>query len=154
MLIRGSFVRKIEIKKIIEIYDIRSALNALAGDAAIANINESDLEILSSFVRNMTIYAKQNNVASYFKENLKFHFKIIEITGNETLLSIYETITKKTFLYRTTSLSLPGRLKISLDQHLAILKCLENKDGRSLVKLLKKHINDSIKALIRPNLKV
>jgi DNA-binding GntR family transcriptional regulator len=74
--------------------------------------------------------------------------QIIRTSGSKSLASIYESICKQVSLFRKTSLSLPGRLNISLKQHRDVLTALLSGDGNKAGALLRHHVLDAGHALV------
>lgn len=146
---RGTFVREIDITEVQELYDIRAALDALAAEKAAQRIRQNDLEILDQHLDIMNRFSQSDDSYSYFKANLDFHHAIIHISGNQNLLHLYTGICKKASLFRRTSLSLPGRLSISLLQHREVVEALRKRDSARAAQLLKAHILDAKESLIR-----
>ena len=69
--------------------------------------------------------------------------------GNENLLSIYEGICKRMSLFRKASLSLPGQLSVSLQNHRMILEAITSKDPAKAGNVLRHHTLEAKKTLLR-----
>jgi DNA-binding GntR family transcriptional regulator len=145
---RGTFVREIDITEVQELYDIRACLDALAAEKAAETIGQSDLDALEGHIENMNQFSLSHDSYAYFKANLDFHQAIIQISGNRNLLHLYTGVCKKASLFRRTSLSLPGRLSISLSQHRGIVEALRCQEGARAAALIKAHVLDAKESLI------
>ena len=145
---KGTFVREIDITEIEELYEIRAALDALAGEKAAHVITEEDSQELKTYVDEMETATINEDHHHYFKANLAFHMCIMRIAGNKNLMTIYDGVCKKASLFRRTSLSLPGRLPESLKQHKTIFEAISSGDPIKTENLMKRHIMDAKNALL------
>ena len=96
----------------------------------------------------MKKFANQGSVVDYYEANAEFHLEIIRTSGNKSLANIYDSICKQVSLFRKSSLSLPGRLNISLEQHQEILAALLSGDGKKAGASLRHHVLDAGHALV------
>lgn len=145
---RGMFVRDLQIKEVEELYDIRAALDVLAGERAAERIDEEHIRVLTKWIQEMAVYVEANNTDAYYRANIAFHAAIVEISGNTNLLSIYEGVCKQMSLFRRISLSLPGQLRLSLQRHKKIIKAIKSKDSAKAAKVMKNHTLGAKKALL------
>lgn len=146
---RGMFVHDIQPREVDELYDIRAALDTLVGERAAALIREEQLPGLEKWMREMALHVEANDVGAYYRANINFHTAIVEITGNENLLSMYEGICKRMSLFRKASLSIPGRLSDSLQKHRKIVEAITSKDPAKAGNVLRHHTLEAKKTLLR-----
>lgn len=146
---KGMFVRDIEVQEVEELYDIRAALDALAGEKAAESIDEERLKVLEKLMDEMSLCVDANDHNAYYKVNIAFHTAIVEQTGNKNLLMTYEGICKRMSLFRRVSLSLPGQLSVSLDRHRKILDAIKSKDSQKTAALNKIHTLGAKDVLLR-----
>ena len=146
---RGMFVREIKGREVDELYDIRAALDALAGERAAELINEGHQQVLDKWMQEMAVCVEASDTGAYFRANLDFHTAIVKISGNENLLSIYEGICKRMSLFRRVSLSLPGQLSVSLRRHGLILEAITSRDPARAAEVLRNHTLEAKKTLLR-----
>ena len=145
---RGTFVRSIQPREVEELYDIRAALEALAGERAAERVTPKARKELRTHFAAMERCAKAGSVADYYAANAQFHSTLIRMSGNQSLSGIYDSICKQVQLFRRTSLALPGRLRVSLGQHQEILAAVLAGDGNRAGLLLRDHVLDAGRALV------
>jgi DNA-binding GntR family transcriptional regulator len=145
---RGTFVRNIESKEVAELYDVRAALDALAGERAAERMTPATVRELRGHIRLMERFAAQEDVAAYYRANLDFHMAVVRVSSNESLIKLYESVCKQALLFRRTSLSLPNRLRVSLKQHKEIFSALTSGQKDLAAGLLKNHVLDAGRALV------
>lgn len=145
---RGMFVRDLQIKEVEELYDIRAALDVLAGERAAERIDEEHLQVLNKWMQEMAVCVEANDTDAYYRANIAFHAAIVEISGNANLLSIYEGVCKQMSLFRRISLSLPGQLSLSLQRHKKIVDAVKSKESAKAANVMRNHTLEAKKALL------
>ncbi len=145
---RGAFVSEINTSEIRELYDIRAALDSLAGEKAAENATSKDLGELNRCLQEMKKAVDAADVRQHYLVNLEFHMNIMRLAGNQNLLALIEGVYKRASLFRKTSLSLPGRLATSYRQHKDIVRAIKSKDPERTSQLMKNHIMDAKAALL------
>src|SRR5438445_10471866 len=86
---RGVFVRRISVEEAGEIYDVRAALDELAGRRLAENIKAEQLEQLRSVLRQMDEACEKSDLSAYYLLNLGFHDLMVAFTENKKLIAIY-----------------------------------------------------------------
>ena len=146
---RGMFVRDLQINEVEGLYDIRAALDVLAGERAAELIDAEHLQVLNHWIEEMAGCVEANDTDAYYRVNIAFHEAIVEISGNANLLSIYEGVCKQMSLFRRVSLSLPGHLRLSLQRHKKIVEAIRSKNSVKAASVMKNHTIGAKKALLR-----
>lgn len=83
-----SFVRKISMEELEEIFDIITILEAHAAEKAICKgIEEAEIALLRSQVREMEEHIRNHDTLPYLDLNSKFHLFFVQKCGNATLHS-------------------------------------------------------------------
>ncbi len=144
---KGTFVKSVSQEEALELYEIRTTLELLACEKAATSQNRHHLEILQLLIDEMEEYAKQNDIQSYLKTNLKFHFEIFRMAGNKSLLALLENITRKLTLFRANILSRPGELFASLKEHKEIHAALSDGDQELAKQIIRVHVTKGMRAL-------
>jgi DNA-binding GntR family transcriptional regulator len=137
---RGSFVRKVDEKEALEIYDVRSALFGLAGALAADRATPDGIAALAHLHKAMADAVGKGDFAAYYPANLQFHAKIVEMAGNPTLSRSYHEQIKKLHLFRARGLIQAGSLAESNDEHGRILAAIEQADRRRARDACEKHV--------------
>jgi DNA-binding GntR family transcriptional regulator len=83
---RGVFVREISGPEAGELYGLRAMLDEMTGRALAPAITDTELDELRDWLRRLTIAGEEGDIAVYFPLNIGFHDRIVEMTGNTTLL--------------------------------------------------------------------
>jgi DNA-binding GntR family transcriptional regulator len=145
---KGWAVKEISIAEIQEVYLVRAHLASLAAELACKNLREPDLRRLEDTLTDMAVVVTRGEVHEYFALNLTFHNLIERVSGNRPLVRIMESLDKMTLRYRFLSLSLPGRLERSLDEHSRMVKAFRERDPEAAARIAKESALNSGKLLM------
>lgn len=146
---RGAFVRQIEPQEAAELYDLRSALFALAGRLLAPIIDSKGLAQLDDLIVQLDSAAAKGQLESYYPLNLQFHRTILELSGNSRLLTAYQNCVRELHLFRRSALVSKERMKASNTEHRAIFRALRNHDGAKASQLMQDHVLNAKARVLR-----
>lgn len=145
---KGVVVTKVSIKEVIEIFNIRAALEGLAASHAAENINSKTAMKLRSLLEKMenALDAKQ---ADLFKKlHLKFNDTIYLAADSPRLYQMIQTLVDYIANYTQAGYSYPGRQQEAQEEHRAVVDAIINKKPMLAEQIAKKHIENSKKAFL------
>ena len=87
---KGVTVRKPSLKKLAEVYDVRSVLEGYAARMAAANATPEDIRELAASAGRFTRGRKNGDMQACEEANIAFHGKIIVMAGNDFLVSMMD----------------------------------------------------------------
>jgi len=140
---KGTFVVKFTIRDIEEIFKLRSAIEILAVEEIIKNINEDILNKLSKILDEMK---KQKSITGHVTKDLEFHKTICELSGNKRLLKIWEDLEYQLSLCIAMDknvLIMPAE-KENMEEHLLIFNSIKNIDIKQAKKIYEKHLEKGL----------
>lgn len=146
---RGTFVTKIEVSDVKELYDIRASLESLAAEKSAINATPKEQQEFQDILRTMKEAIKADDTKHYFKANMIFHRKIVLTSRNANLEPLIEGIYNKASLYRRTNLSVLVRMSVSYKQHKAIYKAIVDGNPVEASTQMKHHVIDARDELLR-----
>jgi DNA-binding GntR family transcriptional regulator len=146
---RGAFVREIDHAEAAELYDLRSALFALAGRELAPVISENQLQILAKLLDDMDTAAADGDLDVYYPLNLRFHQTLLEFTGNKRLLQTYQNIIRELHLFRRKALVTRERMSDSNTEHRAIYAALRAKNPVAAASLMEAHVLNAKKRIFQ-----
>lgn len=123
-----------------DIFMIRSRLEGLAARRAAERITENELDEMKEVLDLTEFYATKGDIVNIGKLDHRFHDIVYNAAKSKIMkqvLSDFHTYVQKT---RMTSLETPGRIQGLLEEHTAIYKAIQAKDGHQAEKLMDKHI--------------
>ncbi|MEW9672212.1 GntR family transcriptional regulator [Ammoniphilus sp. 3BR4] len=143
---RGARIMKLSLQKIEEAQFVRESLetSAFAKAARIWDVQDqvcqqAEARILENIEKQKKVIQEQDYF-SYVRLDEEFHDSIIEVTGNQTLLSVISSMRAHLNRLRYLELQEARHEQQSTDQHVAIFNALREKDARKTVKLLQGHL--------------
>jgi len=146
---RGAFVREIDHVEAAELYDLRSALFALAGRELAPVVSAKQLQILAKLLDDMDAAAVDGDLDVYYPLNLLFHQTLLEFTGNKRLLLTYQSIIRELHLFRRKALVTRERMSDSNAEHRAIYAALRAKNPIAAASLMEAHVLNAKKRIFQ-----
>jgi len=140
---RGAFVAAITQTEIDELFPIMAALEALAAEAACKRIEDDDIENLRAMHLHMFAFHAAGDEKSYLSLNRQIHRSLFEIAGNASLTACYEQLLVRTHSVRFVARKTPKQWQRAVDEHVAIMAAIEQRDGARLAGLLRSHLLDT-----------
>lgn len=131
-----------------EIYPVRAALHALVAELAAANATQEGLTLLRDRFEDMRRAAEQGDEEEYFFANLEFHEAMSEVCRNPTAQATLATLGLRTYQFRRVSLGLAGRRDQSLEDHLRLVRAIEDRDPALAGALMRANILGAMRALV------
>ena len=139
----GVFVRKLGAEEIRSLYELRALLDGFAGRRAAelpAAEREGLSDALDASVGRMEEAVRASDVSAYYKENLRFHWLMVEAARNSALTDTYRNIVQKLHLSRLTNLSHGLGMHASVADHREIAAALRAGDAARCEQLLALHV--------------
>lgn len=127
-----------------EIYRTRAALLELVATDVATMAQDAELEGLSVTVDRMERAFHNDDIRAYLWANIGFHDLNLVVSKNQTAKRIVESLLLRTIHLRRLSLSQPGRMAASLDDHRRIVKAYIDRDPNLAAALIR---SNHIKAL-------
>jgi DNA-binding GntR family transcriptional regulator len=145
----GMRVLPIAIADLREIYDLLAGLEATAVDIlARRGLNAVEVAELEGLLKGMTAALDQGDLTTWAEGDARFHRRLIEMSGNQRLIMMVETIREQSHRARMATLQLRPKPVASNDEHAAVVAALKRRDGEAAVKLLRAHRLRSARLLI------
>lgn len=137
---RGALVRKLSYREIVEIFQIRSALEPLAARLAALAINQGDNRgRFEAAVRQIWSDAPRRD-PGYSQENRRFHLSIFAFCGNAQLAEISSQLQLPLVLLQLSGAKTPGMYLDSVLEHRAIATAILNGDGSAAEAATNRHL--------------
>jgi len=142
-------VTEVSLEDVKEVLQIRGVLEGLAARIAAKKINRQEIDELENVVAQMSLHVTKENLSSYCKVDDEFHDLILNICGNKWIIRIRDNLGSFIYRFRIKSLSVPGRLKCSLEEHQAIMESLREHDSAEADRLCQIHMENTITNILK-----
>lgn len=114
---RGVFVRKLSVREMLEVYDLRALVFGYAAERAAEHATEADRNELEQLLDAMDAASAAGDGTRYYELNLNFHAKVLALSGNERACRAYDDFVKELHLFRRKYFNGPGNMRRSNEQH-------------------------------------
>jgi DNA-binding GntR family transcriptional regulator len=138
---RGAVVASLSKQEFQEAYQVRGALEVLAVREGTPRCTPESLAEIDGLMEEMEQRAAANDEAAFFALNRRLHRAICELSGNETLLELYDRLIARMVRYSHRSATLRGDLVSSLAEHTAIIDAMRKGDADAAGRLMEAHID-------------
>lgn len=146
---RGTYVANMSIRDISEIFEIRTALESLSNGLAAERITPEELEHLQRLLVMISSYIETKDMDKIVETDIEFHDLLYHAARNSRLVGIISNLRDQLTRFRTLSMSYPGRLEATLDEHRTIVEAIAQGDSRAAKKAAEKHMENSEKTLLK-----
>jgi len=147
----GTFVTEISARNVEETFDLRRALECLAAETATNNITRQDLRRLHDLLKSLRKPVRtDSDRAAHDGYNSEFHRILIQVSGNNRLAEMYETLNAHLKIARIHAPREDWLARLDEEQaeHKEILDALERRDADALKQALTKHIRRAKDVLV------
>jgi DNA-binding GntR family transcriptional regulator len=126
---RGVQVAAITAEEVTDTFEILAYLEELYTSRAAPHIRVDGLARMQKLLEEMGHAVEVHDVHHYYNLNLQFHGVVRDACPNRKLVHLLENLGKQTLRYRHLAMSLPGRLRVSIEEHREILDALVQGDA-------------------------
>ena len=136
---RGFFVNELSRDELLELCEIRSALESMAVDRALLQVSQSDIREMRDLITRMETADKAEEVVEMIRLDRKFHFTVFEATGLNQLTRIITLTWDQSDPYRAAFFNDPEHRSTNHREHRKILAAVRKRDADALKHLLDEH---------------
>lgn len=126
---KGAVVASLSERDIEEFYAIKIILEGFAAKMAAEKLTVKEIERLESINERLQKMADEGDVKKFFRVHNEFHEVFIKAAGNEKLAEMINQLVMKFKRLRLASLSQPGRMEVSVEEHRKMIQAFKNHDG-------------------------
>lgn len=148
----GTFVRAPTRREIVELFQLKVALEGLAANLLARRGPAPELRTLSRNLAESERAAEANDTEEYARLVHEFHWTIVLAADNAKLAEHYERLMNQLAYHRIVlkTVERPGRLMASCREHRAVLDAILQKDPIGSEFAMRGHIEASSRAALAP----
>ena len=135
---KGAVVAALSEQDVQEFYAIKSILEGYAAELAAAKLSDKEIDKLEAINERLKVLAKEGDVKAFFRVHNEFHELFLKAAGNSKLYELIQQLGMKFNRLRMASLSVEGRMAISVAEHDKLLEAFRKHDGSLAENLVKK----------------
>ncbi len=147
---RGVFMIEMTLEKALDLFQVRLALDALAGSLAAANMNPSTLKKMAECLREQLEVVEKGDLVRYSQLDYEFHYLIYGRCRNAFLLEILDSIKLK---MQPVNIRLTPVLMKLYQDHVEIFRGLRAGDAARVEKAFRAH-NQRVLEQIREEIEI
>ena len=138
---RGAFVAEIREKGLIEVLEVRRALEELAAELAAQRITEEQLKGLAAAAEHFEKMIGQDDSNEMARADEEFHYLILEATDNQRLIQLLAGFREQMYRYRAAYLQYEAVHSDLLKEHRLILDSLREHNPQKAIRAMRTHID-------------
>lgn len=139
---RGTYVSRLNAEELAETFEVRCALEVLAGRKAAERITKTDIASLHELIAAMERSTGKHDVRKHLDQNAAFHELILRLSGNRKLLETWQRLRTPLHVagihHRTDDWT--SRVAQEQREHRAIVRALERRDPDAVQQAITQHI--------------
>ena len=137
---RGCRLRALEDDELLELFPVMASLEGLCANLAARKLDAADIDSLERIHARLEACADAGDVDSYYEANREFHLAVQNLAGNRWLQRITGELRNVLVLARHRQLTVPGRLRASLEEHRTIMRALKEGNAEAASKAMHDHL--------------
>lgn len=145
---RGTYVADLSIKDINQVFEVRTALEVLAAGLAAERITEEELEQMERLLVIIGEHIERGDMDKIVEADSRFHDILYQATRNDRLVQIINNLREQLTRFRSISMSYPGRLKNTLEEHSRLVEALAARDNQLAERLATEHMENAEQTLL------
>lgn len=146
---RSAVVAALDVTAVRDLFQAIGQLEAQAARLACSRISDADIEQLNGMYHEMLISYHRGDLAAYIPQNGRIHRAQLELSGNDVLVEMWETLYPRAERARTAANFDPVRWGAAVSEHEAMLKALAAQDEEALAPLMAAHYDNGLTTLRR-----
>ncbi len=140
---KGAYVADISSRDIVEVFEVRGALERLAAGLCAERITPEELESLEKVLHRISMGVESGNLNDVIAADILFHDILYEASRNRRLAQIIAQSREQIQRFRSNSLAQPGRMKDALEEHRKILEAISQRDVSLAQRLAVRHVENA-----------
>lgn len=140
---RGAFVRTFSRQDVVELYELRSALELHAVRLACERATDEDLDELDAMLSDTESLIRSSSGHAYPQE-LDFHLRLVLLAGNQALMRAAQDVQRQLALARSMSAKRPMRARAAIVEHADLVAVLRRRDTEQALRMMERHLGHSL----------
>ncbi len=146
---RSLIVASLDHDQMGELYVLRGELEALAARLAAQHAAPEEVKVLFDMIdQDRELIDRPDEMS---RANKRFHRQIHLASHNRYLIQQLELVHRAMALMSQTTFAAPGRGGQAMDEHTAIVRGIEARDGAAADKAIRAHISEAYKVRLKQN---
>jgi DNA-binding GntR family transcriptional regulator len=140
----GIYVRRFTAREMVELYEVRVALESLAARLAAERATPADVDRLEAMFRDVDTSETREAMQRYTPLDRQFHWQIVQLSGNSQLAAALQSIHMQIFGYQD---GIARTIAESVPEHLQFLQALRARKASTCERLMRDHHTRAVERL-------
>jgi len=145
---KGTHVSELSSKDIIDVLEVRGALDKLATGLAAKRIKPQQLRALESIHKQYIAFVEKENIEGAVRKDIEFHDAIYAASGNSRLIGVLSTLKEHIYRFRVIYLRDMDIAEHVEQEHRQILDALKEGNEQLAAELAEKHIKSQMESIV------
>jgi len=137
---KGAHVASLSPKDIVDVLEVRGALDGLAASLSSLKMKEEQIKELRQINKQFANFVAKENLQGSIKKDVEFHELIYRSSGNEKLMQIVSNLREQVQRFRVIYLKDYSSQKDIESEHEEIIEAIAKRDPEAALNAAKKHI--------------
>ena len=140
---KGAYVADVSLKDIIEVLEIRAALEGLAASVAAERMTDEDLEKLELISYQFKKSLENGDIDMMVKKDIELHDLVFRSTNNQKLIQINNSLREQVYRFRVTYISDNYTSKNLVKEHEDIIAAIHKRNSKEAMQRSTVHIENA-----------
>lgn len=145
---KGFAVKSVELDKIEDLFEVRTAIELLAVKQAAKRIKPEKCRQIAESLEKTAKWISKGEISRCLRLEQNFHMKILEASGNIALEEIGRGILERIWAIQHLNIITSDALTLAHQHHKKIFKALEQGNPRQAVAAMRQHMQRTTRELI------
>jgi GntR family transcriptional repressor for pyruvate dehydrogenase complex len=143
-----SLAERLRDARVIDVYEVRQALEVEAAGLAAQRRDEQDLEVIRNLVARLRGAVQTRNRAQFLATDLSLHLAVVSSTKNPVLIDFYHSFVPSLEVALTQVVGIPGAMERCVARHERLLEALIDRDRETARSRTQAYL-ESVSSLLR-----
>ncbi|MBM4761216.1 GntR family transcriptional regulator [Bacillus sp. B15-48] len=140
---KGTFVRQMTVKDLLDIHKVRSGLEGVALKNAILKATDQDINEMSAILNKMKEHTKRGEWEEFIEEDIHFHRRIVELADTTELMKMWNLCNIKLWTKFNVKISNANLIKFA-NSHEVIYEVLKNRQIERAFDVMEHHFEEMV----------
>ena len=145
---KGAYVADMSIKDVIDLLEVRAALEGLAASLAAERMMPENVEKLKNISDELKKNVENSNLSETLKKDVEFHQCIFEASGNNKLVQMINSLWEQVYRFREGYMSDYNAALEIIKEHEKLIGAIENGESEKASKYAREHIEKAEQYMI------
>lgn len=145
---RSAVVAPLDPAQTSALIEVVATIEALAGELAATRASDAQIAELGILHYTMLRHHARDELPGYFETNKAFHRRIVEYSGNEVLLWVWDLLALRVDRARYASNLWPTRWQEATGEHAQILARLTARDPAGVAAAMRQHVRNGLSVVV------